>query len=61
MSRNDEIIWRIHNESLYLNDSEFDLFIGVLRGSNVSTDALDELIKNTVDKKRKIADISNRF
>ena len=61
MSRNDEIIWRIHNESLYLNDSEFDLFVGGLRGSNVPADVLDELIKNTVDKKQKIANISNRF
>lgn len=61
MSRSEEIVWRIHNESLYLNDSEFNLFIGVLRGSNISADSLDELIKNMVDKKQRIVDISNRF
>lgn len=61
MSKSEEIVWRIHNESLYLNDSEFNLFIGVLRGSNISADSLDKLIKNMVDKKQKIVDISNRF
>jgi hypothetical protein len=61
MNTSEGNIWRIYNESLNLNDIEFDLFIDELHNSNVPSAALDECIKNAKEKRRKIADILNRF
>lgn len=61
MNTSEENIWRIYNESLHLNDIEFDLFIGELHNSNMPSAVLDEFIKTAKEKRRKIADILNRF